>query len=83
MKSCKRSKAERGSVVQEENKKKYQFDFIGQFQGYGTVYANSEEEAKNLIQQNRYNNIIKTSDMEVKNILNIIEEDKSIWKKNI
>lgn len=57
-----------------ENKnKEYQFEFEASIKGYGYVYAKSEEEAKELIQSGKENEIVETYDMKLENITEIKE----------
>lgn len=60
---------------QPESKKKcYQFDFNATIGGYGYVYAESVEQAEELINSGDYDDIMDTWDMEIQEITKI-EED--------
>lgn len=58
----------------EPKEKCYQFDFIATIKGYGIVYAESETEAKEKIDNNDYDEIMDTFDMEIQEVTRI-EED--------
>ena len=51
----------------------YQFDFNATISGYGVVYADSIEQAKELIESNDYDDIIDTWGMKIQEITNIRE----------
>lgn len=55
-----------------ENKLKcYQFEFNAEISGYGLVYAENEEQAEELIREEKYDDIIDTWGMEITDITNI------------
>lgn len=57
----------------ENDYKTYQFDFNATIKGYGVVDAKSVEHARELIENNDYDEIIETFDMEIEEITNIEE----------
>lgn len=57
-------------------KKVYQFDFIASIKGYGVVTASSKEEAIDLINNNDYDDIMDTFDMEIEDITNLVVTDE-------
>ena len=56
-----------------EEEKCFQFEFTGTIGGYGFVYANTEEEARERILKNDVDEIMDTWDMDIKEITNIKE----------
>ena len=57
----------------EQEEKCYQFDFKASTNGYGIVYAKNEDDAKNLILNNEYEDIIETYDLKIEEITKIEE----------
>lgn len=60
--------------VSEEEYKTFQFEFNGSIKGYGVVTARNYEEAKKLIENGDYDDIIETYDEKVEEITKIEEE---------
>lgn len=58
----------------EPKEKCYKFEFNATISGYGYVYAENQEEAKELIDNGEYDDIVDTFDMEIEEITSI-EED--------
>lgn len=58
----------------ESKEKMYKFEFEASIKGYGYVYAENEDEAKELINSNDYGDIVDTWDMEIQEITKIEEE---------
>lgn len=58
----------------EDKYKIYQFDFNASIKGYGVVTARDEERARELIEENEYDDIIETFDMEIEEITRIRED---------
>lgn len=59
----------------EETKEKcYQFDFKASCGGWGFVYAQNQEEAKEKIMDNEYDDIMEYYDYEIEEITRIKEE---------
>ena len=54
--------------------KTYQFNFNASIRGYGVVTAKNEEEARKLIDNEDYDDIIETFDMKIEDITNIKED---------
>ena len=54
--------------------KTYQFDFDASVKGYGIVTARNEEQARELLEQGEYDDIIETFDMEIEEITGIRED---------
>lgn len=61
-------------IPEEPSEKCYQFDFNASISGFGIVYARTKAEAEYLIENNNYDDIIDTFDMEIQEITNIEEE---------
>lgn len=53
----------------------YQFEFNAKISGYGVVYAESEEEARHLVETGTYDDIMDTYDMEILEVTNIEENE--------
>ena len=62
-----------GSYPEPEEQKCYQFDFNATISGFGTVYADNEEQARELIDSGDYDDIIDTYDMEITEIIKVEE----------
>jgi len=60
--------------VPDEPEKTYQFEFNGSIKGYGVVTAKSYEEAKELIENGNYDEIIETYSEKIEEITKIEEE---------
>ena len=60
----------------ESELKCYQFEFDATISGYGFVYAENEEQAKELIMQDEYDDIIDTWGMEITDVTDIEVEDE-------
>lgn len=58
----------------EDEYKVYQFDFDASIKGYGIVTARNEEQARELLEQREYDDIIETFDMEIEEITGIRED---------
>lgn len=58
----------------ESKEKCYIFDFNASLQGYGTVYAESQEKAIEKVLNNEYDEIIDTYDITIEEITKIEEE---------
>lgn len=60
----------------ESKLKCYQFEFDATISGYGLVYAENEEQAKELVMRDEeYDDIIDTWGMEITDVTNIELED--------
>lgn len=51
----------------------YQFDFNATISGYGIIYASSLEEARRLVENGEYDDIVDTYDLEIQEITGIEE----------
>jgi len=60
--------------VPDEIKKTYQFEFNATISGYGVVTAKNYEDAKEMINNGDYDDIVDTWDMKIEEITNIEEE---------
>ena len=56
-----------------KEEKSYQFEFEATICGYGVVYAENEEEAKEKILNEEYDDILDTWGMEIKEITKVEE----------
>ena len=56
--------------------KEYQFEFTASIGGYGVVYANNEEEAKEKVLDGDYEDVIDTWDMEIEEVTKIEEVEE-------
>lgn len=59
----------------DKEEKCYQFEFEGTIGGYGVVYAENEEEAKEKVLNKDYEDILDTWGMEVKEVTKIEENE--------
>ena len=58
----------------ESKNKCYQFDFNASISGYGIVYAEDIDQAREFINNKEYDDIIDTYNMEIEEITNIKED---------
>lgn len=58
----------------EPKDKCYQFDFTATIRGYGYVYAENVDRAKELINNNDYDDIVDTWDLKIEEVNRIEEE---------
>ena len=60
----------------ESKLKCFKFNFDAEISGYGIVYAENEEQAKELIMRDEYDDIIDTWGMEITEVTDIEVEDE-------
>lgn len=61
----------------ESKLKCYKFNFDAEISGYGIIYAEDEEQAKELILKQEYDDIIDTWGMEITDVTDISLEDEN------
>ena len=61
----------------ESKLKCYQFEFDATISGYGLVYAENEEQAKELIMRGEHDEIMDTWGMEITDVTDIEVEDEN------
>ena len=60
----------------ESKLKCFKFNFDAEISGYGLVYAENEEQAKELIMRDEYDEIMDTWGMEITDVTDIEVEDE-------